>query len=268
MRIIIDHRTRYHFSKPQARIVQMLRMTPQDGADQTVVNWHIGVDCDARLRTAQDGFGNRVTMLYADGPIVDIEIVVTGEVLTAGDIGLVFGVAEPLPPDVFLRDTPRTRSSLDLLAFAADAAIGASDRLEALHRLNTAIVERFAHAEDRGDSGRSADAVFADNTASARDSAHVFLSAARSLGSPARYVSGYRPNGDELVAPHAWAEAHVDGLGWVSFDPSRGISSDECYVRVAVGLDAATAAPIAGSRLGEGSEVLDVDLHVDAVDAQ
>ncbi len=268
MRIAIDHRTRYRFSKPQARIVQMLRMTPADGADQTVVNWHIGVDCDARLRSAQDGFGNRVTMLYASGPIVDIEIVVTGEILTAGDIGLVAGIPEPLPPDVFLRETPRTQSSLDLLAFAADAAVGSRSRLDALHRLNKAIARKFAHIEDLGDSGRSAVEAFADSNAGARDATHIFLSAARSLGAPARYISGYRPNDAELVAPHAWAEAFIVGLGWVSFDPSRGISTDGCYVRVAAGLDAATAAPIAGSRLGEGSEVLVVDLHVDAVEGQ
>lgn len=266
MRIAVDHRTRYRFSQPQARVVQMLRMTPQDGAEQTVVHWHIGVDCDARLREAQDGFGNRITMLYANGPLESIEITVTGEVLTAGDMGIVGGVAEPLPVPVFLRPTARTAVSLDLLAFAADAAVGTGDKIAALHRLNIAIAERFAGEEDLGDAGRTAAQVFEEGHASPRDRAHLFTAAARALGHPARYVSGYRPNARELVAPHAWAEAHVEGLGWVAFDPSRGISADACYVRVAVGLDAATAAPIAGSRLGEGSEVLDVDLHVDALD--
>lgn len=266
MRIAVDHRTRYRFSQPQRRIVQMLRMTPQDGAEQTVVHWHIGVDCDARLREAQDGFGNHVTMLYADGPIRDIEIHVTGEVLTAGDTGIVGGVAEALPPPVFQRQTARTAISPELLAFATDVTIGARDGIEALHRLNAAVSTRFAGQEDLGDAGRSVAQVFVEGDASPRDRAHLFVGAARGLGYPARYVSGYRPNARQLIAPHAWAEAHVDTLGWIAFDPSRGVSSDACYVRVAVGLDAATAAPIAGSRLGEGSEVLDVDLHVDALD--
>lgn len=67
MRIAIEHRTQYRFSEPQARIVQMLRLTPCDTQDQTVVSWLVGVDCDARLRDAGDGFGNSVTMLYAEG---------------------------------------------------------------------------------------------------------------------------------------------------------------------------------------------------------
>ena len=86
MRLSISHSTRYRFTAPQSRLVQLLRLTPQDSVDQTVVHWHIGVDCDVRLREARDGYGNRVTMLYADGPIEGIEISVDGEVLTAGDV--------------------------------------------------------------------------------------------------------------------------------------------------------------------------------------
>ncbi len=56
MRVSIDHRTRYRFTQPQDRLIQMLRLTPQDSTDQTFVNWHIGVDCDARLREARDGY--------------------------------------------------------------------------------------------------------------------------------------------------------------------------------------------------------------------
>ena len=89
MRIAVDHRTHYRFSEPQSRIVQMLRLTPSDTMDQTVVSWLIGVDCDARLRDAFDGFGNAVTMLYAEGPISTLDISVTGEVLTMEASGVV-----------------------------------------------------------------------------------------------------------------------------------------------------------------------------------
>jgi transglutaminase-like putative cysteine protease len=68
--------------------------------------------------------------------------------------------------------------------------------------------------------------------------------------------------GDAAPAAHGWAEAHVEKLGWVAFDPCTGLSADEAYVRVAVALDSAGAAPVAGSRLGEGEEELDVDLHI------
>lgn len=56
----------------------------------------------------------------------------------------------------------------------------------------------------------------------------------------------------EQEASHAWAEVHVDGLGWVGFDVANGISPDERYVRVATGRDYAEAAPVTGLSWGAG----------------
>ena len=89
--------------------------------------------------------------------------------------------------------------------------------------------------------------------------------AARSLGIPARYVSGHLARSDgvqEQDASHAWAEAHVPDLGWVGFDPTNGISVTDAYIRVAIGLDYLGAAPVRGSRTGGGEETLDVKLRV------
>ena len=59
-----------------------------------------------------------------------------------------------------------------------------------------------------------------------------------------------------------WAEAWVEDLGWVGFDPANGICPTEHYVRVAVGLDALGATPIRGTSYGGGQESLTVALHV------
>jgi transglutaminase-like putative cysteine protease len=262
MRIAVDHRTRYRFTQPQARIVQMLRLTPCDTRDQTVVNWMISVDCDARIRDAADGFGNAITMLYAEGPIDAIDITVTGEVLTVDSSGIVHGSVEPLPPMLYLRTTPRTTPGDGLPGFAADSAAGAHDPLDRLHRLNAALHARFPCVPDAPDTGLSAAQAFARGEATSRDVAQMFIAAARSLDAPARYVTGYRIVGSAQSAPHAWAEAHVAGLGWVGFDATTGFCPDDGYVRVAVGLDALGAASIAGTRIGRGDEELDVALRV------
>ena len=262
MRIAIDHRTQYRFSEPQARIVQMLRLTPADTQDQTVVSWHVGVDCDARLRDSVDGFGNAVTMLYAEGPIAGIEISVTGEVLTTDTSGVVQGAPEPLPPLFYLRSTARTAPDAAILAFVAEQADG-RDLLDRMHRLNAALHVRFPRAPDASDTGKTAAEAFADGVTTSRDVAQMFVAAARSLDVPARYVSGYRIDGEAHSAPHGWAEAYVERLGWIGFDPATGLSPDESYVRVATGLDVLGAAPIAGMRLGKGKEELDVDVHAD-----
>lgn len=263
MRIAVEHLTQYRFSEPQSRLVQMLRLTPGDTLDQTVLSWRIDIDCDVRLRDSVDGFGNKVTMLYAEGPIADIAIIVAGQVLTTESNGLVRGSHEPLPPGLFLRSTERTALDEPLTAFARDSFYMGAAGLDGLHRWNMALAERFPDAPDQPDTGKSAAQAFVTPNPSSRDLAHIYIAGARALGVPARYVSGYRQHESGESAPHGWAEAWVEDLGWVGFDPSAGISPDEAYVRVAIGLDAPGAASIAGSRLGQGREEMAVDLHVD-----
>lgn len=265
MRLLIDHHTTYRFSAPQGRLTQMLRLTPEDTDDQTVADWDVHVDCDARMRPGRDGFGNRVTMLYVEGPIDSIEIAVSGEVLTSKGSCVVRGTDEALPPSLYQRPTPLTLADDAITAFARDAVSGGKDAAERLHRLNAALAAQFTADRGRPVPGRTAADAFAGQATTPRDLAHMFLAGARSLGVPARYVSGYSTRafgGEHRPAPHGWAEAYVDGAGWIALDPCSGQAVDECYVRVAVALDAAGAAPIAGSRLGEGNEELDVDVTV------
>ena len=112
--------------------------------------------------------------------------------------------------------------------------------------------------------GPSAEEALAAGHGVCQDHAQIFIGAARLLGFPARYVSGYlfMENNVEQEASHGWAEAYVDGLGWVGFDVANGISPDERYIRVATGLDYKEAAPVSGMRFGDGGEAMTVTLQV------
>lgn len=265
MRLAIDHRTTYNFTVPQGRVVQQLRMTPENTYDQTVADWHITIDCDARMTQHRDGFGNATTMLYCEGSIDSIELSVTGEVVTSSGSGPLQGGAETVPPLVFRRVTPVTATTPEIIDFAEAAADGSD--VAALHRLNQAIRDRFGDDAGRPEAGLTAAKAFTREALTARDMAHVFIAGARAIGVPARYVSGYCDlAGDHRPTPHGWAEAHVAGIGWFAFDPWLAVSPGEHHVRVAVALDAAGAAPIAGSRLGEGVEKLVVEVTVQEQD--
>ncbi|TPG22538.1 transglutaminase family protein [Sphingomonas koreensis] len=257
MKLSIDHVTRYRFSQPQARLVQLLRLSPHDSDQQTVTHWRIDMDCDARLRDGRDGFGNATTMLYAEGPIDAIEIAVSGEALTGGAPGVVSGIDEPLPPALFLRSTPLTRADAALTDFAAAyAGPGAIERMAA------ALQQRFVVDPGRPTPGRTAADAFANDTATSRDMAQMLIAMARSTGLPARYVSGYSsiaPGGGH-ASPHGWVEAFVEE--WIAVDPCAGGLIDDYYVRIAAALDSAGVPPVAGFRAGSGKEELAVDLSV------
>jgi transglutaminase-like putative cysteine protease len=265
MRLTIDHHTRYSFSEPQARVVQLLRMTPSDYAAQTVMDWRIDVDCDARLREGRDGYGNITTMLYVDGPISAIVVKVRGEVLTDDNDGVVSRGAEPLPPLFFMRTTPLTEPSAAIAALARGAVNGSAiDRAAAL-ALTSAVNQAVAVRTGRTAKTLTAGDVLMRGEGSVRDCAHVLIAAARSAGVPARLVSGHcldGPNAASHSSAHCWAELYVKDFGWVALDPTTNRCVGETYVRVAVGLDASDSTPLSGTRRGGGIEALDVDVRV------
>ena len=91
------------------------------------------------------------------------------------------------------------------------------------------------------------------------------IAACRVIGLPCRYVSGYLAAGQGDVATHAWAEAFVSDLGWVSFDVANRQSATDAYVRLAVGPDYSAVAPVIGVRTGGGGEEISVAVTVQQV---
>ena len=78
MRLSVHYDTSYHYSQPTRRVIQLLRVTPLSFAGQSVLDWRIDVDCDARLREGRDGYGNVTHMLYVDAPVPSLRVTVTG----------------------------------------------------------------------------------------------------------------------------------------------------------------------------------------------
>ncbi|WP_340317647.1 transglutaminase family protein [Rhizorhabdus argentea] len=266
MRLLIHHQTEYRFTEPQARVVQMLRLTPSSHIGQNVADWRIDVDCDARLKHLTDGFGNVVSMLYLAGPVERIGLRVTGEVRTEDRAGVVSGAIESLPPAVYTRPTELTAADDVIRALAEENWSEPGDELGRAHALNTAVHELVRGTPERSPIVRSASEIIAAGSGCSMDMAHVLVTAARSAGFAARFVTGYiyrdDPDHGHRQAPHFWAELDVPGYSWIGFDPINDQCPDDRYVRVAKGLDFRDAAPISGARVGGGHEVLNVGVDV------
>ncbi|GAA4003481.1 transglutaminase family protein [Sphingomonas humi] len=265
MRLTISHRTRYRFTRPIADAIQMLRLTPLSSLNQTVLDWRIDVDCDARLRDSRDGYGNCLTALYVDQPVTTLTITAKGQVVTEDRAGIVSGLPSDLPPGVFLRPTPLTTPDEALRDFSQAIAAKVPAPLDRLHALSASLSERMKFEVDSSAISTDAATAFAAGRGVCQDYAHIFIAAARVGNIPARYVSGhlYRRDGaGTQPASHAWAEAYVDDLGWVAFDPTNGICADDAYVRVASGLDFADVSPVVGTRRGGGEEEMTVEVQV------
>lgn len=263
MRLRIAHRTLYSYDEPVAYALQRVRLSPQNGHTQTVLSWSLQV-AGARQEVAfLDQFGNDTRLMSVSGDAHAVEIAAGGEVEvrdTAGITGPHTGFA---PLWLFSHETALTAAG-PLVGEIADAVPGGGD-LDRLHALSGLIRERVAYAVGATDAATAAEEAVARGQGVCQDHSHIFLAAARRMGFPARYVSGYLMLDDavEQVATHAWAEAHVDGLGWVAFDVSNGIAPDERYVRLATGRDYRDAMPVSGIRLGRAQEQLEVHITVE-----
>ncbi|PVE26019.1 transglutaminase [Microvirga sp. KLBC 81] len=266
MRIRITHETVYRYSEPAKSAIQWLRLTPRGHEGQTVLSWNIDVDCEAKLLRREDWYGNIAHSLFVAGPVEQITLRVAGEIETTDTAGIIRGGVERFPELFYLRQTPLTQDNAVIREFAEEIAGGSSNPLDLAHALTGAIGERLRFDTDATHPATTATEAFTAGHGVCQDFTHVYLAAARFLGIPARYVSGYlhKPGEPQQEAGHAWAEAFIPDLGWVSFDPANGVSATEHYVRLATGLDYLDAAPVRGSYYGISREALDVRLRIES----
>src|SRR5579863_8779931 len=272
MRILVRHDTTYRYEAPARLVSQRLLLTPRNCSSQHVRQWRVEVDRDCRLLEREDAFGNVLQSLSADGPVASITTSVVGEVETFDTNGIVQGSIERFAPELFLRQTALTAPDGALKALSAELAAAEEDTLGRLHALSARLSEALAlDAADGALGGAGAAAAYASGVGARQDFANIFVSAARGFCAPARVVSGYfrDPEGAEAQAqPHLWAESFVERLGWVGFDATRGLSPDESYVRVAIGLDALEAAPVRAAHVGGDGEKVEVRVRVEAARSQ
>jgi transglutaminase-like putative cysteine protease len=254
MRIHVSHQTTYDYAPAAKSLIQTLRLTPRNHDGQFVVHWRIDVDVDSRLKPGEDAFANLTHLLSVGGPLTRLVVTVDGEVQTHDTAGIVRGTVERFPPQLFLRETPLTTPDDAVRAFASDvAAAGGSEPLSRLHALMAKVADSLEL--DPALQEGAAETLAAGKGDSAGHT-HLFVAAARALEIPARTISGYlwQEVPGAGTGLHFWAEAHVDGLGWVAFDSVNEICPSTAHVRVAMGLDSVGAAPVRGSHHGGGEE--------------
>lgn len=263
MRLKVCHRTLYSYDAPVPYALQRVRLAPQNSHTQAIASWAIEVEGATEEVRFFDQFGNDTRLLSVSGEPHVIRITAKGE----ADIRDTAGVTGPhtgfAPLWLFEHATALTAAG-PLVGAIADG-VGTGSEIERLHALSHAISERVAYRVGATDAATPAEDAVARGEGVCQDHSHIFLAAARRLGFPARYVSGYLMLDDavEQVATHAWAEAYLAGLGWVAFDVSNGISPDGRYLRLATGRDYRDAMPVSGIRLGQAQEQLEVHITVE-----
>lgn len=270
MHLTVRHATRYEYEPAAGGIALRLKLFPRDSDAQTVDDWTVTVNGEQVKPLMTDAAGDRIALWHGNGQLDVVEILAEGSVRTTDTSGVLRGRREAMPPAVYLRQTEITEPSPAIEAIAE--GIEKDDTLSSLHALSAAVQDAVVYTPGATEAGTSAAEVAVLGRGVCQDQAHVFISAARTMGIPARYVTGYlldaERDEDRDEQTHAWAEAHVAGLGWIGFDITHQLCPTDVYVRLATGLDAPDAAPVRGTFSGEPEQTLSTEVSVRSVQSQ
>jgi len=266
MRLRISHRTVYRYDNPVAYGLQELRLVPKSRAGQTIVDWSIKLEGAAKEAEFEDQHNNVVWLTNLEPGAQEISIICEGEVENTNSTGIVGKHGGHAPLWYFKRSTALTKAGEGIAGLIGELDSG-EESLARLHKLSHLISTTVSYETGTTGATTTAEAALTNEKGVCQDHAQIMIAAARELGHPARYVSGYLMMTDRVDqdATHAWAEVHLDDIGWVGFDVSNGYSPDERYVRVATGLDYRDAAPISGLRIDNsagGNETMQVNIQV------
>lgn len=262
MRLKIEHTTAYHFEEPVVYGLQQLRKTPKSTYNQSIIRWETRIDGGRKEVAFEDHHHNTTELISFDANATDVSVTSQGEVEIADNAGILGPHQGNTPLWLYEMTTSRTEAGPGTRALIKD--IDRSPGIPELHDLSERIRTEVSYLLGSSEPNWSAENAIAAGQGVCQDHTHIFIACARALDVPARYVSGYLMLNETTTqdAMHAWAEAHVEGLGWVGFDVSNGVSPDTRYVRVATGLDYSDAAPISGTRIGGANEELHVRINV------
>ena len=273
-RLRVVHSTGYAYKSPATASFNEARLTPRSDNRQNVILSRVETVPATRSYRYVDYWGTAVTAFDLHAPHTELEVTASSVVETD----------KPEPPAEHVTwKKLHTEAVIDRY----DEVLSATHytpRSKRIHRVG----ERLAKDNDPrdaviaaaewvqgeldyvpGTTGVHSSALDAlhEGKGVCQDFAHLTLVLLRSMGIPARYVSGYlHPNRKAPIGhtvdgqSHAWIQAWTGG--WWNYDPTNDNEINEQYVSVGVGRDYADVTPLKGIYSGGGSTDLDVIVEI------
>jgi len=263
----IVHSSTYAYTQPIQCSSQFLCLRPNSSAYQTVHVWNI--DTPGSRTHHIDAFGNTIDAVWVDGSdniTKKIHILAQGKIATHG----IYETQQNLlqhNADIYRKNTLFTQIDADMQMFARDHTTH-HDPAQKAWDLMYAVAKYIVYTPHSTWVHASAMDAFHLQKGVCQDHAHVFLACARSLGIPARYVSGYFYDAEKsYLASHAWVDVFI-GDKVFSLDITHQSVTHHAHIRLAHGLDYLSVAPIKGVRYGGGDENMTVSIQITALDTQ
>lgn len=284
MRLLIQHRSHYHYPRPAHLGSHTLRLRPTAHAKARIETYRLLIDCEHTLRWQQDPYGNHVAKVHfpAETPTSSLDVLVelTVDVRPVNPFDfLLDDIAEETPfaypaslkheltPFLHLDDPaffrgPRYRELSESLPRTGTT-------IDLITELNAAVARTVRYVIREQTGVYTPEECLVAGQASCRDSAVLLTALMRERGLAARFVSGYlvqltdegmlpdQPKGvtRDVVDLHAWCEVYLPGAGWVGLDATSGLLAGEGHIPLCGASVPALAAPLEGTSDTPADEV-------------
>jgi transglutaminase-like putative cysteine protease len=283
----IIHRTIYDYAAPVTVSHHVARLEPRATNAQQRLEFSLKIQPQPALRKARtDYFGNKLCFFSIQEVHQRLEIITTSRVTVhaAPSPALESSPAweavlemfrDPVSPEVvepyqFVFDSPQVRVSFELADYARESFKNGTPLLAGAKDLTRRIFTDFTYDPKATTVATPLEEVLKTRRGVCQDFAHLGIACLRSLGLPARYVSGYLrtrpPEGQPRLvgadASHAWFGVFSPGAGWVDFDPTNNVQPGKEHITVAYGRDFGDVSPVAGILTGGGRHNVKVSVDV------
>lgn len=288
MRLIVRHHTQYEYQSPVALAQHLAHLRPRELPGQRIEAHRLQIDPTPVLQEdTTDAFGNWRTFFVLQSPHDTLDVTADSVIVTEPEAelpdtpqwtdvrdGLQYRAGAPYDPAAeFLFPSPFIPRAEPLSDYARPIFNAQRPFLDACHDLMVRIHEDFTYETDSTDVHTPVLEALEQRKGVCQDFAHLMIGCLRSLGLPARYVSGYlltqpppgRPRLIGADASHAWVSVPWAG-DWYDFDPTNNRCGmhhpGEDYVTVALGRDFGDVSPLRGVIRGGGGHALKVSVTV------
>jgi len=290
MRFNLVHRTIYHYASPVTVSHHAARVGPRALPWQKVEDFSLNISpTPAVIRPRVDFFGNQACGFSIQEIHQQLEITARSRVTVAATPppapalspdweGVVKIFSDPVSPEVvapyqFVFDSPLLCASPQLADYARQSFSAREPLLTAVADFSGRIFADFKFDPTATSVATPLAEVLEKRAGVCQDFAHLAIAGLRSIGLPARYVSGYLrtrpPEGKQRLvgadASHAWFSVFCPDVGWVDFDPTNNVSPTEEHITVAFGRDYSDVSPVSGVITGGGRHEVKVSVDVEAV---
>lgn len=284
----ITHTTSFIYSEPSPACHNQVCLTPRDTANQTCQHRQLIVSPEpAAIEQRADYFGNRLDFFSIHEPHRRLAVGAVSHVrVEAPDLPAPEStpawetvrdtISHELSPDglaayQFVFGSPRVAADGPWRAYAVKSFSPGRPIAAAALELTGRIFKEFAYDPKATTVSTPIEEVFRRRRGVCQDFAHFQIACLRSLGLPARYVSGYlrtipRPGEKKLVgadASHAWLSVFCGSAGWIDFDPTNNVIPTTDHITLAWGRDYSDVGPVRGVFIGGGQQTMTVAVDVE-----